>query len=130
MTECYPVTTPLNPNIKLNKTSDDAKPALPQLAHEYSTVIGLLNFAAITTRLDLKHMVYKLFQFMNNPSPIHWTAAKHALCYIKDILNLGITYLPFNLDLHSYSDTNWETNLTDRRSVLGYAIMFRGGAIS
>jgi len=130
MTECHPVTTPLNPNIKLDKISDDTEPALPQLVHEYSAVIGSLNFAAIATRLDLKYMVHELSQFMNNPSPIHWTAAKHALHYIKDTLNLGITYLPSNLGPHSYSDANWGTNLTDRRLVSGYTIMFRGGAIS
>ena len=29
MTECHLVTTPLNPSVKLNKTSDNAEPALP-----------------------------------------------------------------------------------------------------
>jgi len=130
MTECHPITTPLNSNIKLDKTSDDAKPALPQLVHEYSTVISSLNFAAITTRLDLKYTVHKLSQFMNNPSLIYWTVAKYALHYIKGTLNLDITYLPSNLDSHSYSDVNWGTNLINRRSVLGYAIMFREGTIS
>ena len=67
---------------------------------------------------------------MSNPSPIHWTTAKCALCYIKGTLNLGITYLSLNLDPYSYSDANWGTNLTDRRLVSGYTIMFGGGAIS
>ena len=75
-------------------------------------------------------MVHELSQFMNNPSPIYWTIAKYALHYIKDTLNLDITYLLFNLDPHSYLDANWGTNLINRRSVLGYAIMFRGEAIS
>jgi len=65
MTECHPVTTPLDPNVKLNKTSDDAEPALPQLVHEYSTVIGSLNFATIATRPDLKYMVHELSQFIS-----------------------------------------------------------------
>jgi len=130
ITKCYPVTTPLDPNVKLDKTSDDAELTLPQLVHEYSAVIGSLNFATIVTRLDLKYMVYELSQFINNPSPIHWTAAKYALYYIKGILNLDIIYLPSNLNPHSYLDVNWGTNLTDKRSVLGYTIMFRGGAIS
>jgi len=73
---------------------------------------------------------HELSQFMSNPLPIHWTAAKCALRYIKGTLNLGITYLPLNLDPHSYSDANWGTNLTDRRSVSGYTIMFGDGAIS
>ena len=67
MTECHPVTTPLDPNVKLNKTSDNTEPALPQLVHEYSAVIGSLNFAAIATRPDLKYTVYELSQFMSNP---------------------------------------------------------------
>ena len=71
MTKCHSVTTPLNPNIKLNKTSDDVESVLPQLVHAYSAIIGSLNFAAITTRLDLKYIVYELSQFMNNPSPIY-----------------------------------------------------------
>jgi len=71
MTKCHSVITPLNPNVKLDKTSDDAEPVLPQLVYKYSAVIGLLNFAAIATRLDLKYMVHELSQFMNNPSPIY-----------------------------------------------------------
>ena len=71
MTEYYPVTTPLDPNVKLNKTSDNAKPALSQLVHEYSAVIGSLNFTAIATIPDLKYTVHELSQFMSNPSPIH-----------------------------------------------------------
>ena len=59
---------------------------------------------------------------MSNPSSTYWTTVKYTL-------NLGITYLPSNLNSYSYSDVNWETNLTDQRSVLGYTIMFRGGAI-
>jgi len=73
MTECHFVTTLLNPNVKLDKTSDDAEPALPQLVHEYSAVISSLNFATIATRPDLKYIVHELSQFMNNLLPIHWT---------------------------------------------------------
>ena len=130
MTDCHSITTPLDPNVKLNKTSDDAEPALSQLIHEYSTIIGSLNFAVIATRPDLKYTVHELSQFMSNLSPTHWTAAKCILHYIKGILNLGITYSPSNLDPHTFLDANWGTNLTDQRSVLGYAVMFGGGAIS
>jgi len=71
MTEYYPITTPLNPNVKLDKTSDNAKPALSQLVYEYSTVMSSLNFAAIATRLDLEYTVHELSQFMNNSLPIY-----------------------------------------------------------
>ena len=92
MINCHFVTTLLDPNVKLDKISNDAKPVLPQLIHEYSVIIGSLNFTAITTRLDLKYTVYELSQFMSNPSPTHWTVAKSVLCYIKGTLNLGITH--------------------------------------
>lgn len=122
MTSCHSVTTPFNPNVKLDKTPNNTEPILSQLVYEHSAVVGLLNFAAIATKLDLKYAVYELSQFMSNLSSTYWTT-------VKCTLNLGITYLPSNLNSYSYSDVNWETNLTDQRSVLGYTIMFGGGAI-
>jgi len=39
MTDYHSITTSLDPNVKLDKISDDAEPALPQLIHEYSAII-------------------------------------------------------------------------------------------
>ena len=49
----------------------------------------------------------------------------------KENINNNLVVLPsHDIDSHSYSDANWGTNLTDRRSVSGYAIMFGEEAIS
>jgi hypothetical protein len=129
MTNCHPVTTPLDPNVKLEKTPDDT-PVTPELWSEYSAAVGSFNFAATTTRPDMKHTVHELSQYLNNPSSTHWSAAKRVLRYISGTLNLGITYSPSDSDPDIYSDANWGTNPIDRKSVSGYAVMFGNTAIS
>lgn len=55
---------------------------------------------------------------------------KHIFRYIKGTLDYGITYKKENNKLQAYSDADWGSNLSDRRSYSGYIFILGGGAIS
>lgn len=129
MSDCHPVATPRDPNVKLDKAPDDYI-ASDALRNEYSAAIGSFNFAAVATRADIKCTVQELAQFMSNPSPTHWTAAKRVMRYFKGTLDLGITYTPSTDDPEIFSDANWGTCPIDRKSISGYAVIFGNAAIS
>jgi len=42
----------------------------------YTTTIGSLMYAALTTHLDITYAVQQLAQFTKNPQLKHWTAVK------------------------------------------------------
>jgi len=118
-----------DPNIKLEKASDNYI-ATNELRSDYSAAIGSFNFAAVATRADIKCTVQELAQFMSNPTPTHWTAAKRVMRYFQGTLDLGITYTPSEEDPEIFSDANWGTCPIDRKSVSGYAVMFGNAAVS
>lgn len=88
MTDANTLTTPLDPNVKLEiKTEED--PELEKIP--YQELIGSLLYLAICTRPDISYAVSYLSQFNTCFSSIHWTAAKRVLRYLKGTIDLGIT---------------------------------------
>ena len=70
--DSHPVSTPLDPNVKLVTTPDNEHHDIPK----YQSAIGSLMYAAISTQPDISFAVQTLSQFMSNPSPAHWSAVK------------------------------------------------------
>ena len=87
MFETTPISTPMDPHVKLRR--HDKEP-VSQLA--YLKVIGSLMYAMTCTRPDIAFAVAKLSRFTSNPGPNHWTAIKRVLKYLKATMGCGITY--------------------------------------
>ncbi len=139
MGDCNPVSTLLDPNIKLVKEPDNAD--LSEMKKvPYEALIGSLMYAALGTRPDIKYTVQALSQFNARPGPTHWTAAKRVLRYLKGMRNFGITYTGkgeprmrayyHNLRLEGYTDADWASNLDDRCSVSGYTFLIGNAAVA
>ena len=118
---------------------------------DYLGLIGSLLYAACQTRPDVQYYVSHLSQFMANPSPDAYEAALGVLCYLYRTRHLGITYstdkptLPVSYQTESdivedeillsndglcaFSDASFARD-QDLRSVGGFVIMYRNGAIS
>jgi len=56
----------------------------------YNSLIGSLQYAAITTRPDISMAVSHLSRFLAPPSTKHWEAAKRVLCYLKGTIDVGL----------------------------------------
>jgi hypothetical protein len=78
MSECKPVSTPLEQNIKLN-SDDETKEMNGTL---YRQLVGSLNYLT-TTRPDIAYSVSILSQFMAKPHDNHWKETKRVLQYLK-----------------------------------------------
>eukprot|EP00253_Pinus_taeda_P014817 PITA_14817 len=87
MTECNPLTTPMEQNLKL--TSIEGKEF--QDATKYRQLVGCLNYLT-TTRPDISFDVGILSRFMQKPCEGHWSAAKRVLRYLKGTQDFGIKY--------------------------------------
>ncbi|EJF55486.1 hypothetical protein DICSQDRAFT_25697, partial [Dichomitus squalens LYAD-421 SS1] len=139
MTDSNPVSTPLDPNVKLVKCAEDAD--LTEMRKcPYQAVIGSLMYAALGTRPDIAYAVQALLQYNSRYGPEHWTAAKHVLRYLKGMHTYGITYSGegqtrlqayyLNLRLEGYTDADWGSNPDDRRSISGYTFLVGNAVVA
>lgn len=137
MADCKPVDTPLDPNIKLVKATEGSSMSIP--AVQYQAAVGGIMYLMLGTRPDIAYAITTLSQFNNQPSSQHWSALKRLFRYLKQSKNMSITYrrIPADADnrlhpisLTGYSDSDWASNIDDRKSVTGYVFTIAGGAVS
>ena len=130
MSNCNPVSTPMETGLKLGKRIDNAT---PYEKHEYQKIIGCLEYAAMATRPDITFAVHKLAQFSSNPDSSHFKAAKRILRYLKGSIGFCLVFKGHettNFNLVGYSDADWAGNTSDRKSIGGYCFYLNGCLIS
>jgi hypothetical protein len=132
----YPVSTLLDPNVKLDIDWEDHYKKLegdPASIYQYSTLLGSLAYAALATRPDIMHAVCALAQFNKNPQPWHFTAAKRIFQYLKGTQHYTLTYggteQKWSDELTTYCDSDGGSK-SHRKSISGYIFLLGGGAIA
>ena len=96
----------------------------------YRTYIGKLNFLS-NTRPDISFAVQTLSQFMQQPTSSHMAALDHLLRYISGTVGQGILLKGTDsLQLTAYSDSDWASCPTSRRSVTGFVVLLDKSPIS
>jgi hypothetical protein len=73
----------------------------------YQRGIGLLMYAATSTRPDIAFPIAILSQFMHNPGRIHWEAVKNVICYLKGTADVTLTLGGSAHGLKAYVDADW-----------------------
>ncbi|KAL1453611.1 hypothetical protein WDU94_009938 [Cyamophila willieti] len=97
----------------------------------YQEAFGSLLYIAQGTRPDIMYAVSYLSRFNNSFGPIHWNAVKRIMRYLKQTIDLKLTYKKnSNKDLYGFSDADWASDTIERKSTTGYAFFLSGGAIS
>jgi hypothetical protein len=73
----------------------------------------------------------RLSKYFDSPSEAHAAAAKRVLRYLKGTIGKGITYTPaIRKSFAGYSDSDFASDVDDRRSTGGYVFLLYGGVIS
>ena len=94
LTNCNPVTTPMDHGIKLSKalcpSSEEEREEMKTVP--YMNAVGALMYLAIGTRPDIMYAVRKLAQYNANPGRGHWQAVKHIFRYLKGTMDLKLMY--------------------------------------
>jgi hypothetical protein len=134
MPDCKPVSTPLNPGVRLSTSifpQNDAKVSeMKQVP--YISIVGSLMYLAVTSRPDIAYAAEVLARFNSNPGPPHWQAAKHVLRYLKGTMDHKITYQPSDSPepFITYSDADHAGNPDNGKSTGGYMVKIGSGAVS
>ena len=102
-----------------SKLTDSTKFHDPTL---YRSIVGALQYLTITRR-DISFSVNKACQLMHSPTSSDWTAVKHLLRYLKHTISDGLFYsCNSEISLELFSDADWASCPTNRRSTSGYLI--------
>lgn len=128
MQSCKPASTPLpqsyNP-IKHEGPVDTARRT------RFQTVIGSLLYLMLGTRPDIAFAVTKLAQHSANPSEDHLEKALYICRYLQGTRDYKLEFDGSSgLGLVAFSDSDWGSDLNDRRSQTGYILKLAGGVFS
>lgn len=129
MTSCRPNTTPVRTNADLSATHP---PEMPMPQKPYQKLIGSLRFIADTTHPTITWVTGVLGRHAAMPSHRHIDATKHTLRYLKGKLDAGLVFRCAqnrNMQLMTYSDSDYAQDIDTRKSVTGTVVLLGGTAV-
>ncbi|BFG28414.1 hypothetical protein CerSpe_146880 [Prunus speciosa] len=126
MLECKPISTPMEPNVKLctyeGKDVEDAT--------MYQQLVGSLIYLTLT-RPDISYAVGVMSRYMQNPKKSHLDAVRRILRYVKSTIDYGHLYKKGeDCKLIGYCDADYAGDHDTRRSTTGYVFKLGSGTIS
>jgi len=129
MENCKTTTSPVNNSVKLSELKDEE--GVTEKRFPYREAVGCLNYIVQISRPDISYVVSNLARFSNNPSEMHWRAAKHVMKYLKGTVSLSLCYNKETQDeLIGYCDSDYAGDLVSRKSTSGYIFTLHGGPIA
>ena len=124
---------PIQPNQNLTSDLSDEKENLRILADTnlYRQAIGSLIYLMTSTRPDISYTVGVLSRFMHEPRELHWRFLKRLLRYVKTTRDFSLVYTKNKeQNLVGYTDSDFGSNVEDRKSTAGYCFMYGNCLIS
>ncbi|XP_060959079.1 uncharacterized mitochondrial protein AtMg00810-like [Cannabis sativa] len=113
-----PAKTPMDPKTKL----DDIAGTTLDDPSAYRQLIGCLLYLTLS-RPDITYAVNTLSQFMSSPRTPHMQVVHHLLRDLKRCPGQGLLYSSTStLHLRGFSDSDWASCPTTRRSTSGFCI--------
>ena len=96
----------------------------------YASAIGSLMYAMLCTRPDIAYAVSMTSRFQSNPGLEHWVVVKAILKYLRRTKDLILTYGEGDLQLTGFTDSDFQSDVDDRKSISGFIFTCNGGAVS
>ena len=126
MLGCKPAKTPMDSTVKLEES--DGSPPVDK--GRYQRLVGKLIYLS-HTRPDIGFSVSMVSQFMNNPTEKHMTAVTRILRYLKMTPGKGLFFQrTTKKEIEIFSDADWASSVTDRRSTSGYCSFVWGNLVT
>lgn len=127
MDTCKLVPTSIVPGLKLSK--NDNSPKVDSTM--FKRLVGSLMYLT-STWPDLQYSMSLISRFMEEPRETHWQAGKRILRYISGTQDFGILYsvAPHIFHLIGYTDSDYASNVDDKKNTTGYVFHLGLGVIS
>ena len=96
----------------------------------YASTIGSLMYAMLCTRPDIAHAVSVTSRYQSNPGKEYWTSVKCILKYLRRTKDMFLVFGNGELQIQGYTDSNFMSDIDDRKSTSGSLFICNGGAVS
>jgi len=96
----------------------------------YASAVGSLMYAMLCTRPDICYAVSIVSRYQSNPGSEHWTAVKHILKYLNRTKHYFLVFGGEDLTVQGYTDSDFQSDIDDRKSISGFVFTLGKGAIS
>lgn len=117
MCESKPMSTPMEFKFQMFQSNNSD----PKLENKCRQILGSLMYAVLCTRPDLCPSVAYLSRFQNCANEALLKALKRVLRYVNATLDLKLTFNSNeSTDLIGYVDSDWGSDINDRKSTSGY----------
>ncbi|XP_020704869.2 uncharacterized protein LOC110115833 [Dendrobium catenatum] len=124
LSQCKPASTPIA--VKGSSTNSVASNFDPVT---YRKLAGSLQYLTIT-RPDIAFATNMVCQNMHQPTDQSQAILKRLLRYINGTIHFGLPITRGNLQLTSFSDSDWASDTSDRRSITGYCTFLGNTLVS
>ena len=95
----------------------------------YQQLVGSLNYAAHSTRIDISHAVNQLSRAQQTPRSRHLAAAERVVRYLVGTANLGLHFSKSSgLTLECYVDASYSKQGT-KKAITGFLLVLGGAPI-
>ncbi|GAB2278467.1 hypothetical protein Dimus_039291 [Dionaea muscipula] len=123
---CAPVETPIVQNHCLAIYHDQ----VPTNKERCQRLVGKLIYLS-HIRPDIAYAINVVSQFMHPPSEEHMVVVMRILSYLKGAPGKGIIFWKQGqLGVKGYTDADWASNITGRRSTSGYFTFVGGNLVT
>ena len=87
-------------------------------------------YAMLCTRPDVAHALSVISRYQTDPGEDHWKAVKCILKYLRRTKDLFLVYGGSDLKLQGYTDSSFQSDKDDNKSISGFVFMLNGGIVS
>ena len=96
----------------------------------YASAIGSLMYAMLCTRPDIAHAVSVTSRYQSNSDEEHWTSVKCILKYLRRTKDMFLVFGNGELQIQKFTDSDFMSDIDDRKSTSESLFICNGGAVS
>ena len=87
-------------------------------------------YAMLCTKPNVAYALGIASRFQANLGEDHWKAVKNILKYLRRTKDIFLVYVGSDLKLEGYSDSSFQSDPDDSKSISGYVFTLNGGVVS
>ena len=119
MKNCHAVSISMQENLQITNTIINNN----KFVNKYQSVVKKFQFLIIYIWLDISFAAEFLTCWNHALTKQCWETVKYIIRYLKNILNYDVLFDEFQkFHLVEYSNSNWKTNLQNRKSIIRFFI--------
>ena len=95
----------------------------------YASTVGSIMYAMTCTRPDVAYSLGVVSRYQSDPGEKHWIVVKNILKYLRNTKDQMLIYGEPDLKLEGFTDSSFESDRDDSKSVSGYVFTLNARAI-